>query len=261
MTNSAAAPDANLAAVMRRVTKLLAIAGDVRADANEAAAAAQQAQKIMRKYQLDNSDLIEAELKSSVSAIKFHAVFANMKRDDAKRTPSVKNPSWGQFLAVAIARLNGCEARQGFDDNKFGQCSASLRFYGYHADVELCAYMFDYLVGVLIRAVALRQKTVTNDRLASEAYRKGFVSTLTGRLASIKADQDAAEASSVAGRGLVVSKQRAIAEAFGEFAYKVKKASGVRDFGSYQAGVRDGRTVDLDRRGVHGATSGAPQLN
>ena len=247
------APD--LASVMRRVTKLLAIAGDHRADANEAAAAASQAEKIMRKYQIENADLIEAELKANVSALCVRPVFANMKRDDAKRPAAVKNPPWGQFLAVAIAKLYNAQARQGFDFNKFGKMSASIRFYGYHADVEMCAFTFDYLVGVLIAAVNHRQAHVTNDRVATASFRQGFVSQLTVAIAAMALANQA----DVSGRGLVVLKSAAIEAAFGVAAYVTKKSSATITAEAFHAGVQAAKLVDVGRRGV-GDCSGPANL-
>ena len=49
--------------ILRRIQKLLAIAGDDRADPNEAAAAAGMAEKVMRKYQIDHAELIMNGLK------------------------------------------------------------------------------------------------------------------------------------------------------------------------------------------------------
>lgn len=251
----------DLANVMRRVTKLLAIANDHRADANEAAAAASQAEKIMRKYQIENADLIEAELKANKSALTMRPVFANMKRDDAKRPAAVKNPPWGQFLAVAIAKLYDCQARQGFDENQFGKVAASIRFYGYHADVEMCAFTFDYLVSVLISSVADRQKNVTKDRLATEAFRKGFVNQLTRAIS----DMAAAKASEVTGRGLMVMKSSAIEAAFGAASYVTKKFAPAKNAEAYAAGVHAARQVDVSRRGVAGSASsvdsGALKIN
>lgn len=247
----------DLTGVLRRVQKLLAIANDHRADPNEAAAAASQAEKIMRKYQLEHADIISAEMKRNAgTSMLFKAVFANMKRDDPKRTPAVTNPKWAQFLAVAIARLHECEVRQGFDENKFGQRVASLRFYGYHADVEMCAFTFDYLVGCLIAAVAWRQKNVTKDRLATEGYRKGFINELTARLAAMQSDKEREQQTMSSSRALVIDKRQAIVEAFGSFGYKDAKRSTIKDYSAYHAGINDARRVDVNRRGLEGGAAG-----
>lgn len=244
----------DMTGVLRRVAKLLAIANDSRANPAEAAAAASQAEKIMRKFQLENADVIQAEMKNKPGAMAMKFAFAKMKRDDPKQKAAVKNPPWGQFLAVAIARLHDCEVRQGFDVNKFGQRCASMRFYGFHADVEMCVYTFDYLVGVLIAAVRHRQETVTKDRLASEAYRKGFVNELTRRLSDLQSDKEREVQLAVASRALVISKRQAIVESFGEFGYRETKGSTVKDYSAYQAGARDARNVDIERRGIAGAS-------
>lgn len=248
----------DLSGVLRRVQKLLAMANDGRGNPEEAAAAASMAEKIMRKYQLEHADVIQAELKSGAGLI-WKAVFANMKRDDPKRPPLVKNPMWGQFLAVAIAQLHDCAARQGRDTDKHGTHSASLRFYGYSADVEMCAFTFDYLVGVVIRALKERQKAGIKDRTANEAYRKGFVSALTQRIADLGAEKEREQQQLSGSRALVVSKQRAIAEQFGETQYKTKRTN-VKDYGAYAEGARDGRKVDLNVRGVGSSGSGSPTI-
>ena len=59
----------NLEGVMRRIQKLLAIANDGRGDPNEAASAAAMAEKMMRKYQLDNADIVAAVLMHAASAM------------------------------------------------------------------------------------------------------------------------------------------------------------------------------------------------
>ena len=49
--------------VLRRVQKLLALASDNRANQNEASAAADMAERLMHKYQIEHQDVIIAALK------------------------------------------------------------------------------------------------------------------------------------------------------------------------------------------------------
>lgn len=250
--------------VLRRVQKLLAMANDGRGDSNEAAAAAQMAEKLMRKFQLDNADIIQAELKAKNGAMERGTVFANMKRDDPKRPPLKNNPPWGQHLAVAVARLNDCEARQGTAKDKHNKFSACLHFFGYSADVQVAVWMFDYLVGCTIEACKLfnaqRRRENRVDKTASEAFRKGFMTRLTARIYAQGTEKKEEQAASSTSRALVVSKQQAIVEAFGDFKYKDSKQATVRDGDAYRAGMRSAADVDLNRRGVGNSTSTTLQL-
>lgn len=247
----------DMAAVLRRIQKMLAIANDGRGDANEAANAAQMAEKMMRKFQLDHADVIQAEVKSKAGAMQRGSVFANMKRDDAKRPAMQKNPSWGQHLAVALARLNDCEVRQSFDFDKHGKHSACLQFFGYHADVLVAVWMFDYLVGCVIVACKVfndaRRKADRADKSSSEAFRKGFLTVLTARLyEQVRAKEAEAQAQSTS-RALVLCKKTAIVEAFGSFGYRQTQAKQIRDRESFQNGMHEARKVDLNRRGLEGS--------
>lgn len=119
-----------LEGVMRRIQKLLAIAGDDRANPAEAAAAASMAEKVMRKYQLDHADIIASELRSKAPDVGDSAVFANMKRDDPKRPSLTKTPAWGQMLSVAIAQLYDCHVMNGVAKKQIRAIRRSDDFHG-----------------------------------------------------------------------------------------------------------------------------------
>jgi hypothetical protein len=251
--------------VLRRVQKLLAMANDGRGNPHEAAAAAQQAEKLMRKYQLDNADVIQQELKAKQGAVQRSSVFANMKRDDPKRPPLKTNPPWGQHLAVAVAKLNDCQVRQGFAHDKHGTHSACLNIFGYTADVQVACWMFDYLVGCTIEAVkkfnAERRKLQCADKAASEAFRKGFMTILTARIYAMGEEKEREQAAAVTSRALVISKQTAIVEAFGDFGYRQSKEARVKDYDAYSAGMKQAKTVDLNNRGIGGTGASTLKLS
>jgi Protein of unknown function (DUF2786) len=256
----------NMDGILRRIQKLLAIAQDDRADANEAAAAAGMAEKLMRKFQLDNADVIATSLKvKGGNALSSANVFAGMKRDDPKRTPMLKNPSWSQFLAVNIARLNDCEVRQNFAENKFGVRGACLTFYGYSGDVQVCAFTFDYLVGAIIRAIERfnkeQRKLGQAEKSSSEAYRRGFTGAIELKMTQQIAEKNEALEHISSSRALVVVKSRAIAEEFGDFGYKKSTQAQIRDAQSFRAGVKDGHAVDINQRGIGSNSNNVLQLN
>lgn len=254
----------HMESVLRRIQKLLAMAEDGRGNANEAAAAAGMAEKLMRKFQLDNADVIAAELKTKKGAgLSSAHVFANMKRDDPNRTPSAKNPPWAQHLACAIARLNDCEVRQSFANNKFGVYNACLTFFGYEADVSVSAFTFDFLVGEIIKATEqfnkAQRKAGLADKSSSEAFRRGFKAAVNASINKATEAKKQEEASS--SRALVVVKRSAITAEFGDFKYGTASQSQIKDQNAFTHGLQQGRKVDINRRGVGSNGNATQQLN
>lgn len=248
--------------VLRRIQKLLAIAGDARADANEAASAAAMAEKLMRKFQLDNADVMAADLRSKRERAVKAPAFANMKRGDAKRPPVQQVPGWGQHLAVAVARLHDCEVRLGRAARPGTQNvqDACLWFFGTESDVAVVVWTFDYLVGAMLRGCAQFNadavRAGTPSKAASESFRRGFVAAVTAALRAATAEK--ARAAYAGGSALVVAKRAAIVEQFGEFKYGAAKTVSVSDAAAFVNGRAAGARVDVMRRAVSG--SAAPSV-
>lgn len=230
--------------VLRRVQKLLAIAQDDRANPNEAAAAASQAEKIMRKYQIDNAEAIASRI-SKGDDLDTSTVVATAKDNG---TPVEKIPPWAQWLAVAVAELNDCGARNGFTQTTKGQ-EACIRFYGYTEDVQVAAWMFDYLVATtnrLCKEFRKDDRYLQGGRAVMNSYRQGVSQ---GILSSVQALTRAKRAEVVTGTGLMVIKQRAITEKYGDFGYKSRPIT-TRSGDAFSAGREVGKRVDVNRRGV-----------
>lgn len=240
----------NLDSVMRRVQKLLAIAGDDRANSAEAAAAAAMAEKIMRKYQLDHIDVMRKDFAQQEN---FETVDASavMKRSAHK---PYKVPLWAQWLAVAVARLHDCELKL----HTTAELGACVRFYGYKADVKVAGWTFDYLMLATVRACRAYQKEERSKR-ESHAFRQGFVLRVLASLKQAKAAKDAEAAAQSDCRALVLVKQQAIAERFGAFEYGKPRDVNVRDGNAFSAGTKEGAKVDVARRALgaeqHSSTS------
>ncbi len=235
--------------VLARLQKILAIASDDRANVHEAAAAAEQAEKIMRKYQLSHADVLEKEMsKPKADTFVSRACKAVMKRDLKGKSAhnAVKVPGWAGWLGIAVARLNDCEVRYGYEEGQ-GAC---VRFYGYNADVQLTAWMFDYLVGSMIASMRAWQKVATRSKAESESYRRGFILTLCNRLREESNKKAIEMQAEVAGRSLMIVKAKAIAEAFGEFKYGTAKSVHVSRGHAFASGVEAGKKVDMNNRGV-----------
>jgi len=243
--------------VMRRVQKLLAIANDARANPAEASAAAKMAEKVMRKYQIDHADLIEKELRSKTADLADAVVFANMKRDDPKRPPLKQTPAWGQMLAVAIAQLHDCQVRQTIAADKFGNLASGLRFMGYGPDVKMCVFTFDYIVGTLILGTkqfnAAKKAEGMSSKVASESYRSGFTSAVISAVNDLR-DEKLSELAALANTSralvLVDTKKKVIEDYFGGVKYVTKKSQAKTDYSAFSQGIREGRKVDVNRRGL-----------
>lgn len=231
----------DLEGVMRRVQKLLAIAQDERANPAEAAAAASQAEKTMRKYQIDHLDLMRAEFSKQTSFFTSdHPVRMKMGNPNAPRLV----PIWAQSVAVAVAKLHDCKASQERTEN-----GKVLRLSGYKLDVEVAGWTFDYLIRTIINNCREYQRTETRSKMQSNSYRQGFVISICRSLEAMREKKEEEQKSQSTGRELVLIKSQAVAAQFGEAKYGVKKHS-VGDVGAFVAGKVDGRRVAVDRRAI-----------
>lgn len=245
----------NLASILRRVEKLLAIAGDDRANPEEAAAAAGMAERIMRKYQIDHADIILSSLKRGDDMEEVRCVAKGRVASTDCRITRV--PAWAQWMAVRIAQLNETNLR--ISSTPEGE--ACVNFQGFGADAKLAGYTFNYLVAATNRLCAAFRSSpqfLVMGRAAANSYRNGVALGICSSLeAAIKAKLAETAAASVSGRSLVVVKAQAVAERFGEL--KTKKGSvTTRVASAFSSGVAAGREVNVNTRGI--GSSGSPSL-
>ena len=244
--------NAELDSVIRRIQKLLAIAQDDRANPHEASAAAGQAEKLMRKYQIDNADLIVNEIKTDKDALETVDVRADAITNGTKPK---EVPPWAGILSAAIARVNDCGAMV-VTTPELGRC---VRFYGYKSDVLVAKWMMDYLLSTIARLAKAYRETddyKINGRGVLADYRKGIVYGITANINKIIAEREAELAkATVTGRGLMVVKQDAIVAKYGEVFRTKKSKSSVRRADTYGRGMEAGRKIDINRRGLQNSSS------
>lgn len=240
--------ETDLSGVMRRISKLLAIAGDSRADPAEAAAAAAMAEKVMRKYQLDHADVICEQLKQAEN---FDTADQPVVMKKGKGHHPTKVPAWAQWLGTAVAKLHDCEVRLAYS----AQHGACIRFFGFKSDVVVCAWTFDFLTTNLIRNCREFQKQTRRDKSESESYRRGFVVVLIDKINTMVAEKEKEQAAESGSRSLMVVKKQALTEKFGEFKYKNGKGINHSDASAFSAGVRDGNKVDVGRKALQGGAN------
>lgn len=244
--------------MMRRIKKLLNIANDKRADPNEAAAAAAMAERIMRKHQIELGDVLLQELNQSDSM----ATEETIATAKTNGTPVKRVPAWASRMAVLVRDLYDCGAV--VVTTKDGQ--AGIRFYGYKQDVQMCRWMFDFLVDTTNRAVREYHKTDLyriEGRKGSNDYRNGFVAAIMESLRQQieQKKQDLAADESSTGRDLVVAKKNAVANHFGGGIFGTRSTrTRTRISDSNMAGHIDGSGVNVGRRVVEGSSSNGPIL-
>lgn len=227
-----------LQSAMRRAQKLLAIAGDDRANPNEAASAAAMAEKLMRKFSLEHADVMSAEFKKEANFSSQDAACV-MKKGKGHKPKNV--PPWAQWLAVPTAQLHDVQARNAYN----AELGACIRFLGFTADVQLAAWSFDYLTTCVIRATRAFQKEATRSKVESDSFRRGFVMALLTSLRNA-IDAKAAElAESSAGTSLMIVKADAVAAHFGEVSYGSKASKAQIAGDAFHAGRVQGAQVNV----------------
>lgn len=246
----------DMSAILRRVEKLLAIAKDSRANPAEAAAAASQAEKIMRKFNLDHADILTREVREGSADFATADVYAAMKRGKHEHKASKKSPLWSGWLAIRVAKINDCQTRYVYPEGR-----PHVRFYGIRSDVQVAAWMYDYLVSQMVQSVRAWQAVAKRTKGESDSYRKAFVLTVCQKLRDIEKEREQEAAATSDGRALVLmdAKRQALAKHFGEENYKPGRTIELSNFNAAAAGARDGAKVDVGRRAV-GNTAAAPTL-
>lgn len=242
--------------VLRRVEKLLAIARDNRANEHEAANAAAMAERLMRKFNIDFAQEIGQRVKAGVD-MGTEDVIATAKDNG---TPSERVPGWAQWIAVAVARMHECGARNAYTASDKGK-EACIRFYGYKDDVRVAAWTFNYLVQTVNRLCKEYRKDpryLAVGRVAMNSYRNGMATAILNSINRAADEHEAEMQQAVSSRALVVVKQQAIEEKFGEFKYREGKSKARFDPTSYARGREKGATIDI-RRGIEGNTGSRSQ--
>lgn len=242
-------------AIVRRIQKLLAIANDDRGNEHEAAAAAGQAEKLMRKFNIDFANEIAASVK------KGHG--ENMTTADVVATATVgpmrceRVPGWAQWIAVAIADMHDCGARNNYTQTKKGM-EACIRFYGYDTDVKVAAWTYEYLISTvnrLCKAFRKDPRYLAGGRIVMNSYRNGMATGILNTIKGMAAERHREQQQAVASRSLVVVKQQAITEKFGEFQYEERTSSARVDVTAFHDGHAAGKKIDVNRRAVGGTST------
>lgn len=208
--------------IIKTVQKLLAMADD-KSSPNEALIAANRARKLMDKYEISRSDLVqESEFDTSCSSIE-----------------GSEPPTWMQFIATAVGKYNDCNCQ--IMMTYFGEYS--IAYMGFKADSIVSLHTFEYLVAATKR-MCEGYNFATDGEV--DAYRTSMANTISGRLQQMMYDRR--DLRTGTGQSLVVVKKTAVEAHFGKPEYRVTEPElPTRDeVMAHSMGNLDGKTVGLD---------------
>lgn len=238
-------PDAR---IIEKIQKLLRFAGDSRGNPNEVARAAAQAEAMLRKYNLEMTEVILQDMQNNVDAITDSTVFLRYRVGKVYH----KIPAWAQWIAVGTAELFDCHVKMSPAVNAAGKYEFAFRFFGYHTDLQIVSWMMDYLLAEIYRA-GKDHPNIKGIR-GAESFRLGAANIIASRLQALKRERDAAYQQSSSGTALVLRKRDAITEKYGEFGYGKAKNRSKIDPEAYHAGCVAGSKVNLTPNPIENKT-------
>lgn len=168
---------------LKRVTKLLKLAN--RADANEAAAATKQAQKIMRRYNIE----------AAAAQLEEQAPDEPVGEHPPLDVLGPKGSAWKSWLAGALAEANGCRVllrqRRSATGVRYGRIQTevaeqSITVIGRATDVRTVRYLYQ-LVSREIDRIAKRECKGLGRTYANN-FRIGCVERIKERLDEARAE-------------------------------------------------------------------------
>lgn len=218
--------------ILERIKKLLAMAADV-SSPNEAAIAADRAQKLMQQYNIENAASILVDLEDDTCVERFDTTDFKV----SSRRPPTSIPTWASRLAVAVSRLYDCEVRA--TSSNVG--NVQISFYGYRTDLIACQWTYQFLISQ-IRRFNKQARGVIGSRSQLNDFREGLV---TGIIENIRQMIKAKEAVASTNTGLMVVKKNVIEKKYGEFKYG-RRAVQSGSSGAFAAGQEAGRSIRIN---------------
>lgn len=234
--------------IVERIRKMLNLAANEAAEPGEAANAARMAEALMRKYNIEQAELIVGEIKQGQGIVSEFAV------DDWDHA-SNRYPLWMSTIAVQVAFLFDCHAQLKFTGNYTGskRC-ANIVFYGYREDVGVAKWTFSYLIH-RINALADQhweseqwRYPSSQAKIVKRSYRDGAAMTLYARISKMIEAKKNADRQDSTCTSLVLVKEDAIKKAFPDIDFEYVKAE-KRDVvdSAFRSGREDAKSISINR--------------
>jgi hypothetical protein len=222
---------------IKKAQKLMAVAQDGRGNDNEAERALTQAEALMRKFGIEQAEIIARE-----AALDFDWIsdFAPYSWTEYRVT---RIPDWYQWIATSVGVYTDTIVRC---HNK-ADLGLGVGFYGERSDVLFAVWLQTYLRDVVRRTV----DRCGLGRAEKTDFRKAMVLRMCARLRTLRKERDAVFAEAKVGVGtalMVLSTKLAKRDAeFGAQTYGKSKKVEVRSGNAAEMGYEAGNTVGFNR--------------
>ena len=240
---------------MDKIRKLLAMARDGRGNEHEAAAAASQAEKLMRYWQIDSAEEIMQEIEKNEA---FERELEDVSFEGLKGHVPKQVPPWVGFVALGCGILFTCKV-----DIVNSPLGLKVRFSGYQMDVMLCRWVYRILCEAVFRVSKEQCKGLGMS--AAKSFRLGAAVRLLARLRELKEERDnenhvAWKAGTNTGMVLYDKKKSRVEEMYGATQTKSSKTSASNP-AAYMAGRNAADKINIPTNRPLGNTSDHKRLN
>lgn len=225
---------------IRKVQKLLAVAQDGRGNENETERALAQAEALMRKFGLEQSEIIGTDAKAEFNWASDFAPYSWTEY----RVKEI--PLWYQWLATAVGTYTDTIVRI----HSTSDLGLGVGFYGEQSDVLFAVWLQNYLRDV-VRKTVDKQSLERGDKAD---FRKSMVLRICNRLRALRKERDvefatAANSAGRTGTALTVVNDKLVRRdaEFGAQTYGKPKKVTIRSFSAAEAGREAGNRVGFSR--------------
>lgn len=221
----------DIQSIKAKIKALFAKTVEAGCSEEEALAAAQKAEQMLQKYQIENLDLM------------FDTEEVGKTRYN---TTSKQMPAIVSLTCVAIAGYTNC---------KVWLQGPEVIFFGLETDRQLAYYMQDMIRNICeseYRRFKMRQgPTTTHGRTSRGSFEKGFAVRVAQRLVEMKKQADASRMTESNSKALIVNKDALIKREFDKLGMKLGSGKTqrytVKSSGAYGAGQAAGDRANLAR--------------
>lgn len=230
--------------IRSKIAKLLAVAQDGRGNEFEEEAALRQAEKLMRKHNIDVAELQDRTGTKPIYNWKSVMIPAGAP------LPVKSSPLWFGMLISAIGRFTDCKVAYANPGYQYGICA---KFSGDEVDVEyagwLCKHLRDH--------VRSQSRAFVGSKADRESFRKAFCLRIDERMRALLKERKAAleAAKTSTGTALVVVTEKL---ALRDAEFGVQTYAKPRRFGLRSDGAAAGRSA-ADRANFNRPLSGQQQ--
>lgn len=219
--------------ITTRIQRLLAMANDA-SSPHEAAIAARRAEALMRKYNLDEADVILKDMTDDDIV------------DIGANTGYKTMPAWHGTLSVQVAMLMDCECRAYAYHRR-----RTITFLGQREDAQVAAYIFEYLVETIQRLSKKYRAKMRKEKGAGHGtnmnlYRHGLNHAICQTIKEMIREKEEQMKQHTPGTALVVAKKDLIIKKFGDTNYRTSKSMEINDPIAYLDGKADGENIRIN---------------